>query len=214
MQLQSHNTALDRSARKWLVPSFGQMAVYIVSAFLLLVVMNLAALWTYFNGTVGVSSETASAVIQEPFQRFSDFTTGLFEGRLAPMLFWGFLGVLTYMIIWFIQNAANNVHNDIAAEQYMHPWTFKSKKYWWSIAADKIFFVCVLLIFVLFVYLCASLFLPVLSKLFYSAIYNWHFSGSVPRLLGSVLFMSFVLYIFVLLAVLVRNSWRWVNSNL
>lgn len=214
MEIQSHNTALDRSAKKWLVPTWGQMVIYTISAFLLLIVLNLAALWTYFNGSVGVSSETASAVIQEPFQRFSDFTGGLFEGRLAPMLFWAFLGVLTYMIIWFIQNAANNVHNDLAAEQYMHPWTYQSKKYWWSVASDKIFFVCVLLVFVLFVYLCFSFFMPVLSKLFYAAIYDWQFVDSLTRLLGSVMFTAFLLYIFVLLAMLVRNSWRWVNSNL
>lgn len=212
--VQSHNTALANSLRRTLVPSLGQVVLYIIFGFLLLVALNIGALWTYFNDSVGVSAETANGVVGDQVGRFSDFIGNLFEGRLAPMLFWAFLGVLTYTLIWLFQNTATSVRNDMAAGNYKHPWTFKPQKYWRSVVSRKIFLVCSLFLMSVFIYLCVVFWLPILARLFYVAIYNWQPLDSVWRIAVATLAVALLIYLFLTLARTARNTWRWVTNNL
>jgi hypothetical protein len=212
--MQSHSTAHAESLRSALVPSWGQVFIYILLGLITLVALNIGALWTYFNSSVGVSQETANAVISNQFDRFSNFAGNILDGRLAPMLFWGFLGVITYMVFWLIKNTAINVRNDLTAENYKHPFSFSRQKYWQSIAAHKVFLVCSIIFLSAFVYLSLVYWLPILARVFYAAIYSWEPVDSGWKLLGAILATAFLIYFVVLLARITRNAWRWVTSNL
>jgi hypothetical protein len=213
-ELQSHNDALASSLKHSLVPSVAQVVVYLLGSLLLLTVLNAGAIWDFFNSSVGVSSETANAVVNDQFGRFSDFTGNLFDGRLAPMLFWAFLGVLTYMIVWLFQNTSLSVRNDLAARDFKHPLTLDRRRYWETVGANKIFLVCSLVLAGVFIYLCVVYFIPIFAHIFYAAIYDWHLVNSLFRILWSTLATATLIYFLLTVFRLGRNAWRSITSSI
>ena len=214
MDIESYNTRQANSLKNNILPSGLQVMVYVLFSIALLMVMNIGAIWNFINSSVGVSSDTANIAVADQFSRFSDFTNGLFHGRLAPMLFWACIGMITYMIVWLIQNAAANVSNDLEAEKFNHPIGFDRQRYWHSIASHKIFLVFSGLIAGVFLYLCVANFFPLTAKVFYASIYDWHWATSPFRLVADICLTVVFIYTLMILLRMARNSWRLITTNL
>lgn len=214
MDNQSYNTRSSSSFKSVFWPSKLEVSLYLIISVLVLVILNVGAIWNYFNSSVGVSAETSNAIVNDQVTRFSDFTNGLFQGRLAPMLFWACIGMITYMIVWVLQNAATNLGNDLEAEKFNHPIDYDRKRYWHSVNSRKIFLVFSCLIGFAFLYVALSNLLPLAAKVFYDAIYDFSLISSTLKLALDISATALLIYLLVMLFRLTRNSWRTITSNL
>lgn len=213
-QSQSHNTAVAKSVRNILAPSWLQVTAYLISGLLMLILLNLNTLWDYFNKNISGAAESADQLISAQLNNFSQVISEPWEGRLVPMALWAVIGCFAYMSVWIIQNAYISLRNDLAAEKFKHPDTFNRRHYWRSVLANKIFLVCSLFMLAFFVYLASALVVPVLTKLFFSAISNWQLLPSVTKIAVSVIASGFLVFLGLIISRLVVSSWRWMTSNL
>lgn len=196
-------------------PSFGNdVLFYILGGGLLLLVLNMRALWNLFNKGSSEAPQTANVIFSQKGKEIGDMLGGLFQGKLVSVVLWALIGCLVYIIIWVIQNFFINIKNDFAANQYVHPSSYSSTKYWSSVLAYKIFLAASIVMFIIYCILSLRLFLPLSSKVFFSSVYDFKLARSKFDLLGSIIAAAIILYIFVLLLRVVSHSARWITTNL
>lgn len=194
-------------------PSLEELLIYLLLGIVFISVLNIRALWEAINNSVQTTYVDTSSLIDEKLLTFGDRLNGLLEGRPGQMLFWAVVGCLIYMLIWLAQNFYINLRNDVVADKYLHPKNYKSTNYWEGVLAHKIFFVSVVVVFFVYIYMSLTIFIPVLSKMFYFATFSFSVPDSVLQLIFIALGSSVLLYTFVFLAKLVAYSWRTVINN-
>jgi len=195
--------------KDFLVPGVAQVVLFLLIGIALLILFNAQAIWDQISN--GLYTQATSAP--------SDAVTsqGFFEsalgGRLPQIIFWGGIGMIMYVVVWFSWNIVTNVRNDVAADSFVHPKNYKRGQYWLAVLARKAFFGLSVFVFIVYTAVLIS-FLPILSDLTYSAVNNFSSAGDVIDILGSVLVIGALLYVFDLLLRVSIHSWQTIYKDL
>ena len=103
--------------------------------------------------------------------------------------------------------------NDIAADKYIHPRTYKSYLFWKSVTIRKIFSACSIAVLGIYTVVSVRL-LVVLSNLCYHLITNFQTGKGLFELSAVLLTTVFLVYIMMLLTHIAIASWRLIYKDL
>ena len=209
----SYNTASQHVIGGLSRPTLVEMFLYLIIGIIFISVINFGTLWSAINNTVQTKAVDTSTVVDEKLIDFGDKLNSLLDGRTGQMLFWAVVGCLIYMFIWLAQNTVINLRNDVVADKYLHPRSYKSSSYWESVVAHKIFFGTLLIGFLTYVYLSLVLFLPILSQAYYIATFKFEFPSSILQLITVYVLSGLLIYIFVVLGKIVIYSYQAIVNN-
>ena len=214
-QIESYDTHLAHSVKSSLVPSWVEVLLYLLSGSLVLCILNYRVFLNNLGAGSGVSESVLSNYLQGKLTNVSDFASGLLQGRVATMLFWAFIGSIIYMVIWTFQNLVINIENDVRAGEFVGVQNTSAKKHahWNSVISSKIFFVCSLLVFIIYTLSLAKFLLPLTSKAFSLSITNFTFPQSLFGFSLSIVVTSLLLFLFVLSLKITARAWHWIINN-
>jgi hypothetical protein len=123
------------------------------------------------------------------------------------------VGCVVYVIIWFMRNIVVNLLNDVVADNYIHPKSYKRSSYWGSIFARKMFF-WISAVILLFFIISGSKLIIYLADSAYSNISHFKFSHNFFNLLVIELATTGLIYAMILTTHVVINSWRLISRDL
>jgi hypothetical protein len=210
--ISSYNSSIE--FRDNLFPGMMQLIFCTLLAIILLAILNGRAIWTYLTtGLAPNSTVDLGSVIN----RYAPWTYKVFDfvthGRVSQMLFWVFVGCVAYMLIWLGGNVLTNIRNDIVADAYVHPKFYNRSGYWSSILSRKVFFVCLMIIFLIFLYTFGRL-AQVMANLTFQSIADFEVVRSLLTIAGSILGLAVLIYCLTLLLRIIRNTWRYIYKDL
>src|SRR6185437_16309794 len=104
---KSYNSKLTVMTRQFLLPSWPKILLYLLIGALLLMLWNAHPLWEQFKISV-LGDSTAAILANSQPTWLTKFSSGLFNGRLAQIIFWAFAGCAVYVCIWFAINIFSN----------------------------------------------------------------------------------------------------------
>src|SRR5579871_1856202 len=117
-QIESYDSHLANSIKGLFLPSWLEAVLYILSAAVVLCILNYNILLNSVSSSSNVSQNDLSNYLHVKLSAVSNFGGSLLQGRLATMLFWAFIGSIIYMIVWTIQNLIINLRNDVKAGEF------------------------------------------------------------------------------------------------
>jgi hypothetical protein len=213
-KLESVNSnSIGATSKSFLVPSGSQIFLYVLISFLLLITLNIGKAWEYLNKAVLKPQGGLDSIVASNAPGLHKILNSLSQSIILQVIFWVLVGCIVYVIIWFVKNIAINLLNDITADQYIHPTTYKRSRFWGSIFARRTFFwiSAVLLIVYLSV---GTRVLVYLANLCYSAVIDFEKVQSVLDLAGSILAVTCLIYMLVLVVHVTMSSWRLMYKDL
>jgi hypothetical protein len=209
----SYNSAGQRVIGGLRKPSIADAVIYFIAGALFISAINYRDVWSVINNSVQTKVVDTSALIDDKLAGVGDRINHLLDGRVGQMIFWAIVGCFIYMLIWLIQNTLINLRNDVVADQYLHPKSYKRSGYWEGVIAQKIFFVALVVSFFIYIFLSYSVFVPILSQIFYVTIFGFEVPGSILLLSLVFLLSAIMIYTFVLLTKLLINSYQTIVNN-
>jgi hypothetical protein len=211
-KLQSSSSS-GATRNNFLVPGGSQFILYFLISILLLILLNIKKTWDYLNQTVLKPEGGLDGVIANNAPGIHKVISSITQSIILQVLFWIFVGCVVYMTIWFIKNIAINLVNDVTADQYVHPLSYKRYKFWGSILARRTFFWISSGVLVFFLAVSARLIID-LSGLCYDAVTDFAFIQSLLNIAGSLLAVTSIIYLGVLLVHVVMTSWQIMYKDL
>lgn len=211
---RSHNTKESSGLIKFLMPSSERLVLSFILGSTFLILLNSRAIWLY--STVGIQQESQldlGSLIQKEAPWIVDVFNRVAHGIFPQIVFWIFIGCLTYITLWLVQSLITNVRNDFVADSYQHPSSYKRSGYWSSILSRKIFFVSLLTIFAAYSYYALKI-LILLSNLTLSGLFETKDNNSTQIILTSVITATVLTHVFFLLLKLLKNSWDYIYKDL
>jgi hypothetical protein len=210
--IKSSSSSLSRNTN-YLWPTIYQLVLYFLISFLVLILLNIRRAWTYLNDTVLKPHGGLDSIIAQSTPGAHKVLNSISQSIILQVIFWIFVGCAVYLLIWFIKNIAINMLNDITADQYIHPKTYKRYVFWTGIFSRRIFFWISAAILV--IYLAASArFMGYLADICYRAILNFEPVKSSLSILESAIVATGLIYVLVLIAHICVNSWRLLYKDL
>jgi hypothetical protein len=210
--IESSNS-VGATSKNFLVPSGSQLLLYFLISFLLLIALNITKAWDYLNKTVLKPEGGLDSIITTNAPALHKVLSSLSQSIILQVVFWVFVGCIVYVVIWFIKNIAINLLNDITADQYIHPTTYKRYKFWGSIIGRRLFFW--ISASVLIIYLSVSIRLLVyLADFCYNAVVDFRALPSLLDIGGSLLAVTSLIYMGVLFVHVVMSSWQLMYKDL
>lgn len=187
-------------------PSLLDFFFYLIAGGLILLLLNTSAIWRYFNSTVPDQQSIRDIITQSlPFMnKLGDAT----QGRVFLALFWMAVGVIVYILYWFLNSMIISFRNNVIVGQYyLHPKNFNKTRYWMSVLSRNLFFTINLLVIVAYLYAGTKLMIA-LGKFSGSAFSTFQPAGTFTKLGLSVVCSAFVLHFFFMLIHITIRSWR------
>jgi hypothetical protein len=209
----SSSKLLGASNKRFLLPSIGQLLLYMLISLLLLTVLNIGKAWDYLNNTVLTPQGGLDRIIATKSPVLHGLLTSLSQSIILQVMFWTLVGCAVYIIIWFIKNIAINMLNDITADQYIHPHSYRRFRFWGGIFSRRIFFWFSAVILVLYL-VTGTRVLLYMADLGYRFVINFQLAQSSLRLAEIVLATTGLIYLLVLLVHIAVNSWRLMYRDL
>jgi hypothetical protein len=209
----SSSKLIGASNRKFLIPSAGQILLYVLMSTLLLAVLNIGKGWNYLNKTVLKPQGGLDNIIATNSPALHNFINSLSHSIVLQVIFWIFVGCAVYIIIWFVKNIAINMLNDITADQYVHPQHYHRYKFWSGILGRRIFFWISAIILVLYL-IAGTRVLVYMASLCYRFAVNFDLAQSSWQLAEIVLATTGLIYLLVILVHITINSWRLMYKDL
>jgi hypothetical protein len=205
--------SIGATNKSLLVPSVSQFFLYFLIGLLVLIILNLGKAWSYLNDTVLKPEGGLSSIINTNAPEAHNVLNSLSHSIILQVVFWVFVGCAVYIILWFFRNITINLLNDITADQYVHPASYKRYKFWSGIIARRIFFWLSAVILVLFT-LASARTLLYLSNFSYDAVVNFQSLQSSIDIIGSLIATTAMIYVLVILVHIVINSGRLIYKDL
>lgn len=200
-EYHSGSNLKQHTTRDLLLPSNLVLLLYLLLSLVILTFLNIAVFGQLLVGE-SINAENIAPLTD----RFSDFQDRL--GTPIVMVFWLFIGVVTYTLIWLSENVVFIAKSEVKASQYIYRSPAIQKKYWESTIASNAFLVFAVLLWISFVALYLRLLLPAYADLFHSALFSAplyeRFLDIGAALLGNTLSIYFIL----LLRRVIAQSWR------
>lgn len=196
----SANTRTQHPLKHLFFPSTLTWLVYGLVSLASLVLLNIQALWQIFSGQE--AAPFTSQDIAPLTDKFIDFQDKL--ATPAVMLLWMGIGVVTYVLIWFFENAAFMAKSELQQSTYVQ----KPKGYWLSALTSNLFLIFIVLIWISFIAVYLRVLLPVFTEMFNSGLYDEAIANRLIDTIGAVLANAFSIYLIVLFQRLLSYSWR------
>jgi hypothetical protein len=209
----SNSSRIGATNKQFLLPSGLQLLLYVLVSFLLLIVLNIKRAWDYLNDTVLKPEGGLDSILASKVPSVHNILNSLSQSILLQVVFWIFVGCVVYVIIWFVKNIAINLLNDITADQYVHPKTYKRSFFWGSVLMRRIFFWVSATILVFYL-VAGTRVLVYLSDMCYKYISNYQVLGSTWQLLQVLAATTGLVYLLVIIMHVVINSWRLMYKDL
>jgi hypothetical protein len=211
-QIESSNS-IGATSRDFLLPGWSQFFLYFLISFLLLIALNIRKAWDYLNQTVLKPEGGLDSIVASKTPGVHKVINSLSQSILLQVVFWVFVGCVVYVIVWIIKNIAINLLNDITADLYVHPASYKRYKFWGSILARRIFFFLSAAMLVIFLTVGGKT-LIYLASLSYNAVVYFTAAQSTIDIAESLIATTCLIYIGVLLVHIVMSSWRIMYKDL
>ncbi len=209
-QIKSHNSNQFYLVKDLFLPNPFHMLLYLLTSVVVLVALNASKFWDYL--TRDYNGQAHSLELFGSGEDGSGILGSSTSGRLGQMLVWGLVGVVIYIVIWFLKNIVTNLHNDVIADEYVHPHSYNRTKYWKSVVSRKALFVVIASVLVGYIYLVIQL-LPVLISYFYQMVINFNYQNGLYGL-ASVASTTLLMHILVSLCRLTISAWRFIYADL
>lgn len=185
------------------VPPLLVWLLYALISLIVLAFLNLNVLWQNLLGQQITAAEVATLS-----DRFLEFQDRL--GTPIVMVFWLFIGALTYLIIWLAENVLFIAKTEVQESQYVYQNPILQHYYWQAAIKSNLFLFFMVLAWVSFIALYLRVLLPAFSHLFQSGLYSapiyQRFLNIIVALIGNIL----VIYLLMLMRRLITYSW---NAN-
>jgi hypothetical protein len=200
-EYRSGSTIRQHRWRELFLPPLIVWLLYGFISLCMLGFLNIPAFWSiWFDQTINISELTTLT------DKFSGFQDRL--GTPIVMVFWLFIGALTYFVIWFVENVFLIAKTEVEQSQYVYQNPALKKKYWESTLASNVFLAFAIMVFVSFIALYLRLLLPTYAHLFNSGLFSdpiyRRFIDIGAAIIGNVLSIYFLL----LLRRIITYSWR------
>lgn len=215
-QIESYGTHLAHSIKGLFVPDWLEILLYSISSAVILCILNYQVFLNNVSTSSEVTEDALNNYLHSKLNRVSTFSGSLFQGRLANMLFWAFVGCLIYMVVWTLQNFVINIRNDVKAAEFVgfENQSSRRRAYWDSVISSKVFFGCSLIALIIYVIALDRFLMPIASKAFGLAISTgFMFPRTIIEIVLSVLGAAILLFALVLLLRVVIRTWRWIIGN-
>ena len=137
-QQLSYNSRVKPSLRRFLVPGAADIALYLFMSLVVLLLVNARAIFNYFSSN-NLTGQSIGDIIDRKAKNFQSIWAQISQGRILQIIFWALVGIFIYITVWFIRNILLNIRNDIVADEYVHPLSYKRSKYWHTVIGRKIF---------------------------------------------------------------------------
>lgn len=212
IESQSTIIAKDATSKQFLQLSISRLLLYLVLSILLLAVLNAKHLWNYlikniFSGHGGLGHSI-------PQKSWIGHTLNtLSHSAILQVIFWVVVGCVVYTVLWFVRNIITNLMNDIAADRYIHPATYKSYLFWRSVMIRKIFSGASLIVLIIYIGIFISA-VTDLANICYGLVTNFATMNDLLQLLGAVVLTVGLIYFLVLIARVTIFSWRMIYRDL
>lgn len=213
-QLESQNKIIskDATSKQFLQLSVWQLLLYVLLSVLLLAVLNAKKAWDYFDKNI-FNERSDLGVVMPRESWLSRTLNSLSHSIILQVAFWIAVGCIVYATLWFIRNIIINVMNDIAADSYIHPTTYKNYLFWRSVLIRK--FISGISIVALIIYIGFFVRMVMnLAKLCYKLAPKLNTVNSLLELLGVIAFTAVLLYFLVFLVRVAVFSWRSIYRDL
>ncbi len=110
----------------------------LLTSSLLMLLTNLGHILDSFDvpGSRQILQSNLGRVMTDFLSKLDDFE---FTKTAVLFLFWAFIGFVLYLLIQSLLNARNELEYDaeVSSDEYIHPESFDSKKYWEKTIEDK-----------------------------------------------------------------------------
>lgn len=192
----------------FLLPTGLETIVYILSAFVVLCVINVGRLWREWSNGVSISPETADQSLSKTLESVDLITTSPLLGDIFVILFWAALGSVVYMAIWFTHNSLIEVKREAVGQHISGD--MKKRNYLSSLLAHYIFFLTLLILTKAALYIVCFVLLPIINAVFYGTMVNLGSLTLSDALWGiaSVLLLALIFHGLRLLAQIYSRFWR------
>jgi hypothetical protein len=212
-KIQSNSSHIGATNRQFIIPSGSQLLLYALISCLLLVILNAGRAWNYLNDIVLSPQGGLDKLLSSNAPEIHKLVNAVSHSILLQVVFWIVVGCLVYIFIWFVKNIAINMLNDIAADQYVHPASYKRARFWESVIVRRIFFWTSAVILV-FYSVAATRLLVYLANVCYRQILHFQFLQSSLEILESIAAVAGLIYVLILIVHIVMNSWRVMYKDL
>jgi hypothetical protein len=205
---QSYNTSVvGLSPLKFLIPQAPQLILYLFVSLLILLALNVPAIWDLLTAGSGLSGVAAQ---DSGFYKAWHLVS---SSNLVAGLFWGALGCVFYLVIWFFRSIVTNIRNDLVVASYVHPVTYKEYLYWRSVILRKVFFGLSFLTLLAYLFALTKLFGGLANFCYWRAENGLNYTGYI-QLLGAVVAGMLLLHGFTLILKLTLNFWQFIYRDL
>jgi hypothetical protein len=207
-EIESYNSQQEQreDLKRVFWPSLLDFLFYLIAGGLILLLLNTPAVWRYFNSSIPDQQSIRDIITQSlPFMnKLGDAT----QGRVFLALFWMVVGLVVYILYWFLNSMFINFRNNIIVGQhYLHPTDFSRTRYWVSIFNRNLFFTVNLLVIVAYIYAGVKLMIA-LGKFSSSGFSSFQPFDSLSKTGLAVICAAFVLHFFFMLIHITIRSWR------
>lgn len=210
-EIESYNTHKQRAGetRHLLIPAASEFLLYLVVALFLLLLINISAIWDYFNETViGVQGGFTAILSQNTaiLSRLHQLTEG---GTPLQFGFWFTFGSIFYAAIWAVRTLFLNFRDDLITAGYVLP-SKKSQILVSAVSRRLAFLACLIL-------LAAYLFTAArsagrLARIFYSAVIpNFQGVRGLIFALVCIFITAVIIHVTLVLMRLIGAMWHYVN---
>lgn len=212
IESQSTIIAKDATSKQFLRLSISQLLLYLLVSVILLAVLNAKHAWDYLSKNI-FSEQGGLGHIVPQTSWLGHTLNSLAHSAILQIVFWIVIGCLVYVILWFVRNIITNLMNDIAADGYIHPATYRSYLFWRSVLIRKVFSVISLLVWIIYIGIFIRTVME-LAKLCHGILTDYITLNNLLELLGAVVLTVGLVYFLVLIARVVIYSWRSIYRDL
>jgi hypothetical protein len=199
-EYHSGSSLRQHRVKNLFVPPLLVWLLYALISLIILAFLNLNVFWQSVLGHPLTVSEVTTLS-----DRFLEFQDRL--GTPIVMLFWLFIGAVTYTIIWLVENVLFIAKTEVEESKYIYRSPILQHQYWEITIKSNLFLFFIVLLWVSFIALYLRLLLPTFSHFFQSGFYDesiyQRFLGVIVAMIGNTL----VIYLLMLLRRIITYSW-------
>ena len=175
--------------------------LYLLISLVMLTLLNINILW---QNLLGASLSPAEiSPVTDDFLAFQDKL-----GTPIVMVFWLFIGAVTYTIIWLAENVLFIAKAEVEESHYLYRSPIMQRRHWESALASNLFLIFTVLLWVSFIALYLRVLLPAFSQLFNSALYGAPVYERFLNIIVAIAGNTLAIYFFLLLRRVITYSWH------
>ena len=202
-EYHSGSSLRQHRLRSFFVPPLLVWLLYLLISLVILTLLNINVLW---QNLLGASITTADITpVTDDFSAFQDKL-----GTPIVMVFWLFIGALTYTIIWLAENVIFIAKTEVEESHYLYRSPIIQHRYLQTTITSNLFLFFVVLLWVSFIALYLRVLLPAFSQLFNTALFSAPIYERFIDIIAAIIGNTLAIYFILLLRRIITYSW---NAN-